>query len=284
LSWRRRGLGFCDARYDEVWFVVTDSTSPFIELPDLLRAWRVVAGAKLGRDKPLPQTEVAERMGVSERWYRGLENGGAVSLTPEVLGRLAEALVLGPDERMALYGQTFGSASLVPSNPQAAVADLDALTRLIEAHPLPAYLTDQVWNVQGHNPAMAAWFPWVLEPGANLMRWALTTREAREQFVDWPVHAEVYLAMLRFALASRPESAALSSLLDEVLEEEEVREVWERRPQVVAYRQGHHFRLSLPHVSAEELVLQSVVLTPAYHQDIRCVLLVRRDGPEVPLR
>ncbi|MEU7026737.1 helix-turn-helix transcriptional regulator [Streptomyces sp. NPDC046275] len=253
----------------------------FIELPELLRAWRVVAGVKLGRGKPLPQTEVAERMGVSERWYRGLENGAAVSLTPEVLGRLAEALVLGQDERMVLYGQTFGGTSLAAPDSAAAAADLDALTKLIEAHPLPAYLTDHMWNIRGYNAPMAEWFPWVLAPGANLMRWALTTDEAREQFVDWPVHAEVYLAMLRFALASRPESAELGALLDELLGDPGVRKVWDRRPQVVAYRQGHHFRLSLPHVAAGELVLQSVVLTPAYHQDVRCVLLVRRDAPEV---
>ncbi len=249
-----------------------------MELSDLLRAWRVIAGTKLGRDKPLPQTEVAERMGVSERWYRSLESGGPVSLTPEVLSRLSEALMLGPDERMALYGQIFGDA---PMNPWA-TADLSALTSLIEAQSLPAYLTDHAWNIQGHNSAMAAWFPWVLEPGANLMRWALTTREAREQYVDWPLHAEVYLALLRFALVSRPESVELSVLLDEVLQDKEVREAWDRQPHIVAYRQGHHFRLSLPHISAEELVLESMVLIPAYHQDIRCVLLVRREDPEAP--
>ncbi|WND17540.1 hypothetical protein RI060_09365 [Streptomyces janthinus] len=36
---------------------------------------------------------------------------------------------------------------------------------------------------------MARWFPWVLEPGANLMRWVLTATAAREQIVDWPRHA-----------------------------------------------------------------------------------------------
>lgn len=75
----------------------------FADLPHLLRAWRTEAGLKLGRGKALPQKEVAQRMGVSERWYRALESGAQVPLTLDTLTLLAQALDLGPDERTALY-------------------------------------------------------------------------------------------------------------------------------------------------------------------------------------
>ncbi|MCX5196460.1 helix-turn-helix transcriptional regulator [Streptomyces sp. NBC_00249] len=245
-------------------------------LPDLLRAWRAEAGVKLRRDRPLPQTEVAQRMGVSERWYRGLENGVAVSLTPEVLRRLADALELGPDERMALHGKALGGAALVA--PESMADPIPALSRLIAAQRnLPAYLTDHAWNIRGYNGLMADWFPWVTEPGANLMRWALTTEEARAQLGDWRGHAEVYLALLRFALVGHPEDRELGDLLEETLRDPETRQVWDRGPRVVAYRQGHRYRLSLPHVSPGELVVTSQVLVPAYHQSIRCVVLVPVD-------
>ncbi|WP_327414079.1 helix-turn-helix domain-containing protein [Streptomyces sp. NBC_01233] len=245
--------------------------------------WRSEAGAKLRRDRALPQTEIAQRMGVSERWYRSLESGAAVSLTPEVLGRLAEALVLGPDERMVLYSQALGGTSFGVSGGPDPVDPVSTLVQVVEAQTsMPAYLTDRAWNILGHNRLMAEWFPWVTEPGANLIRWALTMPEAREQFVDWRAQVEIYLALLRFALVGNPDDAELVTLAEECLRIPEVREIWDGRTRVVAYRHGHLFRLSLPHVSAEELVVTSQVLVPPYSQGLRCVMVVPRSAADVP--
>lgn len=68
---------------------LTGLPSGFNALPALLRAWRVEGGAKPGRGRVLPRKEVAERAGVSESWYRNLENGATVSLPAEVLTRLS---------------------------------------------------------------------------------------------------------------------------------------------------------------------------------------------------
>ncbi|MFD6960556.1 helix-turn-helix domain-containing protein [Streptomyces venezuelae] len=247
-------------------------------LPDLLRAWRATAGKKLQRGKPLPQKEVAERMEVSERWYRNLESDAGVPLTPHALTRLSDALALGPDERMALYGNVHAGAA-TPS-PEDDPEPRCALTELLATQEqFPAYLVDESWDVLGHTGTMAVWFPWVLEPGANLLRWVLTSSEAREQLADWPGHASVYLAQLRFALVTGRGEGPLAALLDEVLADRECRSLWGQDLNVIAYRQGHRFRLRLPHVSAEEITVTSQVLLPAYRQEIRYVLLLPRPTP-----
>jgi transcriptional regulator with XRE-family HTH domain len=248
-------------------------------LPDLLRAWRVDAGNKMNRGRPLPQKEVADRMGVSERWYRNLETGTHAPLSTEVLERLSQALLLGPDERMALYGHALGSAGGPPAGGEVPHDVMDELAGLATAQPdFPSYLTDKAWNVLDHNAAMAHWFPWVRERGANLMRWALTTATAREQIVDWPRHAAQYLALLRFALVTRPDDEDLGALRDAVLDDPECRGLWERSPKVLAYRHGHRYELCLPHVSPETITVTSQVLLPAYRQDLRYVLLLPTEG------
>ncbi|MGW0749856.1 helix-turn-helix domain-containing protein [Streptomyces sp. NPDC002587] len=246
-----------------------------MELSQLLRVWRVDAGVKLRRDKAIPQKEVAELMGVSERWYRSLESGDSVSLSSDILARLSEVLVLGPDERMVLYSRALDGAGVALADEEGEAEEQLALLQLVTAQTqFPAYLTDGCWNILGYNTLMADWFPWVLEPGANLMRWALADHAAREQMLDWREHAEVYLAMLRFALATSSHKAALDKLLRHVLRDPECRRLWSQGPKVIAFRQGHRYRLDLPHVSPEQITVTSQVLLPAYQHGLRCVMLL----------
>ncbi|MCB5165021.1 helix-turn-helix domain-containing protein [Streptomyces bambusae] len=237
-----------------------------------LRAWRASAGAKLGRDKPISQKEVAERMQVSERWYRSLEAGDPVPLSGERLGQLASALVLGADEQMALYAHALGGEP----EPQADAGEaLDALTLLVEqAGPLPMYLADRAWNVIAYNATAAEWFPWFRAPSPNVLRWALTTPEAREQLVDWRHNAEMYLAQLRFTMLSGHDDAEVRRLLGEVLAVPECRRLWDQGTQIIAYRQGHRFGLRLPWVSDRNIAVTAQVLLPAYVPGIRSVVLM----------
>jgi DNA-binding XRE family transcriptional regulator len=67
--------------------------------------------ATLGRYQRLPvrrgrrvtQEEIAELVGVTRGWYRLLESGASVRASMKLLDRLAQALVLTPDERMMLF-------------------------------------------------------------------------------------------------------------------------------------------------------------------------------------
>ncbi|MFE0464712.1 helix-turn-helix domain-containing protein [Kitasatospora sp. NPDC058965] len=259
-----------------------------LELCQLLRVWRADAGVKLRREKALPQKEVAARIGVSERWYRGLESGDPVSLSSDILGRISQVLALGPDERMVLYSRAIDGAGLALADEDGEAEGQLALLQLVTAQTqFPAYLTDGSWNILGYNALMAQWFPWVLEPGANLMRWALADPQARDQLMDWQEHAEVYLAMLRFAVTTgSPGQEAIGALLQDLLRDPDCRRIWARESKFVAFRQGHRYRLRLPHVSSEQITVTSRVLLPAYHHRLRCVMLLpsatRAPQPAVP--
>jgi len=247
-------------------------------LPDLLRSWRARAGGRLNIGKTLTQADLAARIGMSERWYRDLEAGTLPRLDGRVLSSLGDALLLDADERATLYGHALGGAPQVaeahPGETIGQPALRDLLDLLDRQLPRPAYLADSSWNVLGYNQVMAHWFPWVTRPGANLLRWALTTQEAREQVLDWPWHARMYLAMIRFALAQHPDDAALHSLFADALRHPDCAELWTGRVCVIASRDGHRFRLRLPHAAPEVVDVVAQVLIPARHQSLRIVVLV----------
>ncbi|MFG3310203.1 helix-turn-helix transcriptional regulator [Streptomyces wuyuanensis] len=247
----------------------------------LLRSWRARAGQRLGLGSPLPQVEVASELGMSERWYRELERGSIPRLDPRVLSRLADVLRLDADERAALYFHAFGGTPYATPSHAGRPADLPALRQLVDRQmPRPAYVTDTRWDIVTYNSAMAEWFPWVLAQDANLIRWALTSPEAREQLVDWSRHAYIYLAMVRFAVAERPDDSGVSALLHEILQDPACRRLWAERTCIVGNRDGHRFRLRLPHVAPAVIEVVTQVLLPAGHPGLRFVVL--GDEPSSP--
>lgn len=243
-------------------------------LPDLLRDWRARAGRRLNLGKTFPQAELAARIGMSERWYRDLEGGTVPRLAPRVLSLLADTLLLDADERATLYSYALGGTQHAVRQPGGA-GELSAFRDLLDRQsPRPAYLADGSWNVLAHNRAMAEWFPWVLAPDANLLRWALLDGGARDQLVDWPWHARMYLAMIRFGIAQNPGGTQLPGLLADALQDPLCRELWTGRVCVVASRDGHRFRLRLPHVAPEVVDVVAQVLIPAREQSLRMIVLV----------
>jgi hypothetical protein len=51
----------------------------------------------------LRRSEVAELIGVSEGWYRSLESGRAIRVSPQVISRLSNALRLTPSQQVTLF-------------------------------------------------------------------------------------------------------------------------------------------------------------------------------------
>ena len=123
-------------------------------------------------------------------------------LTPAQCESLAALFDLDREERRALQLHNIGS-NLKPPRDAGQPELQQALRLLIDRQmPSPAYLCDQHWNILGFNTAMAEWWPWVMEPGANLILWALTSAEARDQYQDWDMHASAYVKILKFAEAT----------------------------------------------------------------------------------
>ncbi|MEU7043739.1 helix-turn-helix transcriptional regulator [Streptomyces varsoviensis] len=258
----------------------------------LLRAWRARVDARQVRElrgvqprpgRRLSQAHVARLTGVSEGWYRALEAGRRQDFSEAFLLRVARALRLSEAETLTLFLGVCGRRppEESPRDPRHLPEGVKAL--LDQQVSYPAYLSDIAWNVVAVNGLMAEWFPWSVRPGANLIRWALLSPEAREQMLDWEEScARTYLAMLRVAANSNPDNAELRALVREVLDADaECRRIWARDSEVVEHRDGHVFRLRLPYHGGREIRVISHVLLPIQRTDLRFVFITPLlDGDE----
>lgn len=230
----------------------------------------------------MSQAVVAARCGMTDRWYRDLEKGYLPRPDREVIGRLADALLLEPDQRLTLFLYTIGAnpPAGVTAAPEYNSPEHRAIQLVLDQQdPRPAYVSDSDWNIVAFNRAMGEWWPWVTEPGANLMHWGLINRESREQMVSWDSHARVYLSMIRLELARNRAGSVLPAILAKALEDPLVRSYWDEDTTVLANRDGHHFRLKLPRFE-QEVDLISQVFVPARFDNLRLVLLTWPDEKE----
>ncbi|MFI7337076.1 helix-turn-helix transcriptional regulator [Streptomyces sp. NPDC050085] len=252
----------------------------YLSLAEALAHWRLRAGRRAGRRGGLSKIEVARGAGLSQPWYRKLENGTYPRVRVAAVEGLVDVLGLNEDERQFLYAHTPGGGARTPGPATPQVVDPHVLV-LLHLLPFPAYVTDDAWNVLAYNRPMAWWFSWATEPGANLLRWALFCREARAIYVDWKDQVPLYLALLRQAMAHRRGDHRLLQLRGAALEDPECRRAWEEsRHALRAHRDGDRFRILLPHVSPTEMQVTSHLLFPATQPHLRFVVLTRpEDGP-----
>ncbi|MCD9143848.1 helix-turn-helix transcriptional regulator [Streptomyces albireticuli] len=255
----------------------------------LLRAWRARVDARTVPElrgtvprpgRRLSQAQVARLTGVSEGWYRTLEAGRRQDFSESFLLRVAQALRLSEAETLTLFLAVCGRRP--PGELSREHKDLPhGVKALLEQQvSYPAYLSDVAWNVVAANSLMGEWFPWVLRPGANLMRWALLDPEAREQMLDWEDNcARAYLAMLRVAANGDPGDTELRTLVRDILDADaDCRRIWAEEHDVVEHRDGHVFRLRLPYHGNVETRVTTHVLLPIQRPDLRFVFITPLEG------
>lgn len=68
--------------------------------------------------KPVSQEEIAEAAGISRQWYVLLESTREIRVSPEVLGRIADALMLDPSERSSLVDLVVPELGIAKLRPQ----------------------------------------------------------------------------------------------------------------------------------------------------------------------
>lgn len=152
-------------------------------------------GARRRNSPGLRQREIADLMGVSEVWYRQLENG-CTTWKDWHVNRFAEALQLPAEQRRVLYKVALGwekeevtALSGVSEDDRAAV----------ESVAVPAVLLDRRFTVRARNEHMQDLLGEV-RPGINWMSYVLASLVAPERLVNWYSDwAEPHAAWLRSA-------------------------------------------------------------------------------------
>lgn len=170
-------------------------------------------GRRLTR-RGVTQAEIALFMGISEAWYRRLENSTLdAHWTEELANAFADAVAMAPLERKVLYALALGRAPYPP--PVKGEVNEETRTTL-DRWPAPAYLSDELWFVRYRNARMAHSNP-DLKPGANVMTWVLTTQHAREWLVEYdeawvrPMFAQLRTAWM---CAQGPTKQELRQIID----------------------------------------------------------------------
>ncbi|MEV5506626.1 helix-turn-helix transcriptional regulator [Streptomyces orinoci] len=230
----------------------------------MLKRWRKAAG--------LIQPTTAKALGISVRTYRNIERGATPRFTRAQCESLAEVLGLDQEERHALLLHNVGTYLRTPAEGRQEVPS--ALRLLMDGQmPSPTYLSDRNWNILAYNQAMAELWPWVMEPRANLIRWALTTAEGRATYHDWHKHATVFVRMLRFALTTHGDDADLQELIKDVRRNPDVQHIWESDDDLVEHRDGHVFLATVPTLGWRTIEIVSHVAYPAIMPDCKFVVM-----------
>ncbi|MBE7219893.1 MAG: helix-turn-helix domain-containing protein [Caulobacteraceae bacterium] len=163
----------------------------------------------------LRREEVAGEAGISVEWYVKLEQGRAVSPSAETVAALSRALRLDPvdDAHLRALASRTGRPSFRPE------AVPDALRRLVERLPEPAYLTGRRWDVLAWNAAAEALFGFAaMAPAArNIILFMMTDPAARRLFgSSWAVEARRMTALFRSAFDLWTGDAAFDALVDRI--------------------------------------------------------------------
>ncbi|MFB8020810.1 helix-turn-helix domain-containing protein [Streptomyces rubiginosohelvolus] len=200
------------------------------DMPALLKRWRArrtratLPGADpAGGDGPVTQAVMAERLGISEHYYRRLESGRR-PMSSDVIAGISCVLTLHPDEQTALY--RWAGRPVPPLLAPVAPDVPDDLRDHIDRLPFPALLEGPDFSVIAFNRRAARVCPWAARPGANVMVDLLLPGPGRDQCAQWEEHwAPPLLAQLRQGALG---NSALRAIADRVCEDPQVRALWDR--------------------------------------------------------
>lgn len=178
------------------------------------------AAVRRRRTPGLRREELAARAGIGVTWCAWIEQGRAVSVSPDALARLAGALALTPAERTYLFELAGRRDPAAP--PTTAMRDApEAVSALVMALPFPAYGLDSLWNVRCWNAAaerLFAGWPDAGEP-RNLLRYTFLSPAARTLLPDWDERARRVLAEFRADCARLLDDPALDRLTGQLCAE-----------------------------------------------------------------
>ncbi|MBP2298467.1 helix-turn-helix transcriptional regulator [Azospirillum picis] len=236
-------------------------------------------GSTRRRTPGLRREELAQLCGISPTWYTWLEQGRDVSVSPQALARVAEALHLTVAERAYLFDL---ARKRDPDAPSSGAADgpPPALLAALGTIAAPAYLLDRLWTAVGWNPTAERLFAAWLGAGKaerNLLRYVFLDPEAPRFIDDWENRARRLVAEFRAHGARHPSDPEIRALVDGLLHASALfARLWD--DQSVLEREGGLRRFNHPLEGPR--ALEQVTLHPGGRSGHTLVMLV--DPPTAP--
>ena len=196
------------------------------ELAQFLKARRAAVSpqsiglrpARRRRAHGLLREEVAQRAGISPTWYTWLEQGREINPSAEVLGQLADALLLNATERAHLVTLAKPVATARASR-QFSREVSSELATWIDGLDQPAYALNGCWDVLAWNEStcrLLGDFGSLASTDRNILRMIFMWQPWRTLFVEWECLAASAVAQFRAETARHtgaPELLALTSAL-----------------------------------------------------------------------
>ena len=170
------------------------------------------------RTPGLRREEVAQRANISTTWYTWLEQGRGGAPSPQVLERLADALMLTEAEREHLFLVGIGRP------PKASPASQDGVTprlqRFLDALTfIPAIVATPQWDIIAWNDAARVAltdYPALSRDDRNILRRIFLDPKTRAAQEDWKSVARFLVATFRAETARAGESERATELLAEL--------------------------------------------------------------------
>jgi transcriptional regulator with XRE-family HTH domain len=166
----------------------------------------------------LRREEVAQRAHISPTWYTWLEQGRGGAPSPDVLDRIARALMLTEVEREHLFLLGLGRP------PEARYQNNDAvsprLQRVLDAlDPSPALIRTAIWDVVAWNRAatvMLTDFGSLPLEQRNLLRMIFVNPQARAAQYEWESAARFVVGAFKLDAARAGAAKEVEPLVDEL--------------------------------------------------------------------
>ena len=253
------------------------------ELADFLKAMRErclpqqfgFAEGRRRRTPGLRREEAAQLASISPTWYTWIEQAREVSVSADVLDRLAIALRMDRSQRAYLF-EVAGR-----HDPHALTAIADelppSLSQLLAQLSSPAYILGRNWDVLAYNPAAQELFQgWLgTDPQPNLIRYVFTEAQARQVVVDWETRARRLVAEFRTDCRARLDDPQLNSFIDELSSASpDFARFWKQHD--VLERQGG-LRV-FAHPQRGEWRLQQLTLRSVEQEHLKLVVLIEEVG------
>ena len=168
------------------------------------------------RTPGLRREEVAQRAHVSATWYTWLEQGRGGAPSPDVLDRIARALMLTDAEREHLYLIGLGRQPDVRYQPPDGVSP--RLQRVLDAlETSPAYLRNPAWDIVAWNRAatvVLANYSAIAPDERNLLRLIFLNPSSRAKNQHWDVLARWAVASFRADVARAGAADSVAGLVE----------------------------------------------------------------------